>query len=233
MVIDNGLPTGYFRDALASTSEYVDLVKFGWGTCLVTPHIERKIQFLREMGIGYYFGGTLFEKHVRQNRFDDFRALCHRYGCEYVEVSSGTIELNSAEKAGYVAKLVGEFTVLAEVGYKDPQRSERLSPSRWVESIRMDLDAGAEYVITEARESGSSGICRPDGALRFGLIEDILDSGVPVDRLMFEAPGKTLQTYFVRRVGPQVNLGNIAAADVVGLETLRLGLRADTLLFFE
>lgn len=230
MVIDPGLPTRYFADAIASVAEYVDLVKFGWGTCLVTPDLERKIGLLRDLGIDYYFGGTLFEKHLAQNRFDDFREFCHRFGCGLVEVSNGTIDLSEQEKASYVAKLAGEFTVLSEVGYKDGERSERMSPSVWVASIRADLDAGARYVITEARESGRSGICRPDGGLRFGLVEDILASGVPVDRLLFEAPTKTLATYFVRRVGPGVNLGNVAVADVIGCETLRLGLRSDTLL---
>jgi phosphosulfolactate synthase len=233
MVIDPGLPTRYFADAIASVAEYVDVVKFGWGTCLVTPDLAQKLALLRELGIDFYFGGTLFEKYLAQRRFEDFRVFCRRHGCRYVEVSNGTIDLSEQEKASYVAKLADDFTVLSEVGYKDGERSERMSPSVWVGSIRADLDAGAHYVITEARESGSSGICRPDGALRVGLIEDILTSGIPVDRLLFEAPTKKLQTYFVRRVGSDVNLGNVAVGDVISCETLRLGLRSDTLLDFE
>ncbi|WP_250285186.1 phosphosulfolactate synthase, partial [Frankia sp. CiP1_Cm_nod2] len=139
------------------------------------------------------------------------------------------LDMSADEKASYVAKLAGEFRILAEVGYKDGEKSERLSPSQWVESIEKDLGAGADHVILEARESGSSGICRPDGRLRIGLIEDILRSPVPTDRLIFEAPTKTLQAYFVDRLGPSVNLANIALAEVIGLETLRLGLRADTM----
>lgn len=230
MVIDNGLPTGYFQDAVASAADLVDLVKFGWGTSVVTADLDRKTETLRSLGIGYFFGGTLFEKHVMQNRFEDFREFCHVHSCSHVEVSNGTIDLSNQEKCAFIRKLAGDFTVLSEVGFKDGERSERLSPSRWIDCIHADLDAGAELVIAEARESGSSGICRPDGRLRFGLIEDILDAGFPVDRLLFEAPTRTLQTYFVRRVGTEVNLGNIAPAEVIALETLRLGLRSDTML---
>ncbi|MGF7237791.1 MAG: phosphosulfolactate synthase [Frankia sp.] len=228
MVIDSGMPTGYFQDAMTSAAEYVDYVKFGWGTSLVTPGLSTKIDTLRTLGIDFFFGGTLFEKHIAQGRFDDYRALCRRLGCSHVEVSDGTIELASRDKSAYIRELADEFTVLSEVGYKDGDRSERLSPSRWVEFIQADLDAGASLVITEARESGTSGICRPDGRLRIGLIEDILTSGLPVGRLLFEAPGKTLQAHFIERVGPWANLGNIAVTDVIGLETLRLGLRSDT-----
>jgi phosphosulfolactate synthase len=122
---------------------------------------------------------------------------------------------------------------VSEVGFKDPDRSEQLPPSRWVEYIREDLDAGASLVTLEARESGKSGICRPDGKLRFGLIEDVLASGISPDSLLFEAPSTALQTYFITRLGPDVNLGNVACNSVIGLETLRLGLRADTLAVFE
>jgi phosphosulfolactate synthase len=228
MVIDNGAPTGYFVDSISSCRGYVDLVKFGWGTSLVSPDITRKIECLRDLKIDFFFGGTLFEKFLSQSRFDDFRELCHRAGARHVEVSNGTIDLGHVEKASYVAKLTGEFTVLSEVGYKDAERSELLAPSQWVDSIRADLDAGSSLVILEARESGRGGICRPDGRPRFGLLEDVLRSGVPASSLLFEAPTKELQALFIRRIGPDVNLGNVAPDDVIGLETLRLGLRSDT-----
>jgi phosphosulfolactate synthase len=229
MVIDNGVPTGYFMDAIRSCSDYIDLVKFGWGTALVSPDLARKIDYLREMKIDFFFGGTLFEKYLSQDRFDDFRAFCDRAGATHVEVSNGTIDLGHVEKASYVAKLAGEFTVLSEVGFKDAERSELLSPSQWIDSIRADLDAGASRVIMEARESGRGGICRPDGRLRFGLLEDVLRCGVPSAALLFEAPTKDLQAHFIRRIGSDVNLGNVAPNDVIGVETLRLGLRSDTL----
>jgi phosphosulfolactate synthase len=150
-----------------------------------------------------------------------------------VEVSNGTISMSNSEKASYIRKLADDFTVVSEVGFKDPVRSEQLPPSMWVEYIGEDLEAGAELVTLEARESGRSGICRPDGALRFGLIEDVLASGISEQNLLFEAPTTALQAHFVTRIGPDVNLGNVPAQGVIGLETLRLGLRADTLTVFE
>jgi len=233
MVIDGGIPLKLFADIIASTPELIDFVKFGWGTAIVTGGLQQKIDVLREHGIGFYLGGTLFEKYVMQERFDDFKRFCTELGCDHVEVSNGTITMSNAEKASYIRKLADDFTVVSEVGFKDPDRSEQLPPSKWVEYIDEDLTAGAAMVTLEARESGKSGICRPDGALRFGLIEDVLSAGVSQDRLLFEAPTTTLQTYFVTRLGSDVNLGNVPASGVIGLETLRLGLRADTLTTFE
>ena len=233
MVVDGGLPTGYFRDVVESGAEFVDFVKFGWGTALVTKDLDEKIAVLRDTGVNFYFGGTLFEKFVLQNRLDDFRELCKQFSCQFVEVSNGTIALTNPEKAGYIRKLSHEFQVISEVGFKDSERSENLPPSRWIECIHEDLDAGAFLVTLEARESGRSGICRPNGELRFGLIEELLSSGIQEEILLFEAPTPELQNYFVKRVGPNVNLGNVAATSVLGLETIRLGLRADTLCCFE
>jgi phosphosulfolactate synthase len=233
MMVDGGLPTRHFQDIVESGAEFLDFVKFGWGTSLVTKDLRRKIEVLDEAGIDYYFGGTLFEKFVLQNRFDDFRELCHSYACRYVEVSNGTISLSGMEKVAYITKLKDDFRVISEVGFKDAERSERLAPDRWIEAVHDDLDAGAYLVTLEARESGKSGICRPNGELRFGLIEEMLDSDLPVHRLLFEAPSTELQCYFVRRIGADVNLGNIPATAIIGLETIRLGLRSDTLECFE
>jgi phosphosulfolactate synthase len=233
MVIDNGLPTGYFADAVASAAPYVDIVKFGWGTCLVTGDLQRKIDCLHDHGIRFCFGGTLFEKAVVQDRFDAFLDFCHGWGCDLVEVSNGTIPLSNTAKAEYVRRAAAEFTVTSEVGFKDVRRSDALASWQWVESIREDLAAGASLVVTEARESGRSGICHADGRLRGDLIDGILASGIDPDLLLFEAPTKDLQAHFVAMLGADVNLGNVAPADVLGVETLRLGLRSDTLLHFE
>ncbi|HVX19999.1 MAG TPA: phosphosulfolactate synthase [Acidimicrobiales bacterium] len=233
MVVDGGLPLGTLRDIVASAGEYLDFVKFGWGTAVVSCQLADKVALLQDSGIAYYFGGTLFEKHVLQGRFEEFRALCHEFSCSHVEVSNGTVDMSNQEKAGYVRKLSDEFTVVSEVGFKDSTRSEKLMPKRWIEYIREDLEAGAALVTLESRESGRSGICRPNGELRFGLIEELLGGEVPTDRLMFEAPTNTLQAYFVSRVGYDVNLGNVPPTGVISLETLRLGLRADTLTEFE
>ena len=233
MVVDGGLPTQYFGDVVHSSAEYLDYVKFGWGTALVTNDLLEKIDILQHAGVDFYFGGTLFEKYVLQDRIDDFRDLCHRYSCHYVEVSNGTIDLTNTEKAGYIRKLSGEFEVISEVGFKDVERSENLPPSQWIECIHEDLDAGAFLVTLESRESGRSGICRSNGELRLGLIEELLSCGLGQETMLFEAPTAELQTVFVKRVGPDVNLGNVAATAVLGLETIRLGLRADTLTSFE
>jgi len=233
VLLDGGLPTGQFQDVVESGAEFLDFVKFGWGTAIVTTDLQRKIDVLRDLGIDFYFGGTLFEKFLLQDRYDDFRDLCLSYGCQYVEVSNGTIDLPHIEKAGYVRKLAAEFKVVSEVGFKDSERSELLAPDRWIECIHEDLEAGAFLVTLESRESGSSGICRPNGELRFGLIEEILDSDVNPAQLLFEAPSTQLQCYFVRRIGSDVNLGNIPSTALLGLETIRLGLRADTLECFE
>ena len=152
---------------------------------------------------------------------------------QHVEVSNGTIDMSNAEKAGYIRKLAGDFAVVSEVGFKDSGRSEMQPPSEWIAAITEDLDAGASLVTLEARESGSSGICRPDGELRYGLIEDVLSAGIGVEKLLIEAPTTALQAHLITRIGPDVNLGNVPAAGVIGLETLRLGLRSDTLTAFE
>lgn len=233
MIIDRGHPTRYFQDVIESHAALFDYVKFGWGTAVVTKDIARKIDILRANGVDFYFGGTLFEKFLVQDRFEEFRRFVAAHGATYVEVSNGTVDLSDAEKAVYVKQLSQDFQVISEVGSKDMAKSETMAPNRWIEYINADLDAGAMRITLETRESGRGGICRPNGELRYGLIEEILTSGVDVDLLMFEAPTLDLQTYFVQRVGPDVSLGNIAFADVISLETVRLGLRSDTLLTFE
>jgi phosphosulfolactate synthase len=231
MMIDPGLPTGLFTDVIASHGEYVDLVKFGWGTALVTRDLERKIAALREAGIGFYFGGTLFERFLWGGRLDDFLALVDKTGATHIEVSNGSIPLDQPTKAEYVQRMAEYRPVLSEVGYKDAERSAQLTPADWVGAIREDLAAGATMVITETRESGRSGMARPDGHLRDDILQAVLTAAdVAVERLLFEAPTKDLQVELIREIGPAVNLGNIAAADVLGVETLRQGLRGDTLL---
>jgi phosphosulfolactate synthase len=229
MVIDPGLPTGAFTDVVASHGAFIDLVKFGWGTALVTPDLDRKTAALRKAGIGFYFGGTLFEHYLWRDRLDDYLALVDRTGATHIEVSNGTIPLDQHTKADYVRRMARHRPVLAEVGYKDVDRSAALSPGDWVRAIREDLDSGAQLVITEARESGRSGIAGPDGHFRSDVLRAVLGTIDP-GRLMFETPTKDLQVEVITEIGPGANLGNIAACDVIGVETLRRGLRADTLL---
>lgn len=233
IVIDNGMPLGAFQDAVASAADLIDLVKFGWGTALVTPCLKEKTEWLGRHGIGYFFGGTLFEKFVSQDLTDEYFALCRRAGCRFLEVSDGTIDLQAQKKAELIERATETFVVLSEVGYKDPARCDAMTGADWTEMITRDFEAGASFVVTEARESGRGGICDAAGALRSEIVEEIIESGAEANRLVFEAPTKDLQTFFVSRVGSDVNLGNIAATDVIALETLRLGLRSDTLLHFE
>ena len=200
MVIDPGLFTGQFEDAIDSVGEFVDLVKFGWGTCLVTKDIKRKIDILRSADIDFYFGGTLFERYALDGLVSEWLELCRHLGAAHVEISNGTIPIDNTEKARWVTRFADEFVVIS-----------------------------AYLVTAEARESGRSGICRADGQPRHELVTEIISSGIDLDRLLFEAPSKDLQTYFLRRMGPSTNLGNIRADDVIALETLRRGLRSDTL----
>ena len=233
MVIDHGEPLGHFTDLVESHGDHFDFVKFGWGTSVVTKNFSAKLEVLRNANIDFYLGGTLFEKYILQDRFDEFRDLCALYGCPYVEVSNGTIDISNDEKADYVKRMSDDFRVISEVGSKDQAASDLMSPAKWISYIQADIDAGAVLVTLETREGGRGGICRSNGELRYGLIEEILESKIDHNQLLFEAPSTTLQTYFVQRVGPDANLGNIAVTDVIPLETIRRGLRSETLLDFE
>jgi phosphosulfolactate synthase len=228
MVIDNGWPTGAFIDAIASNAELIDVVKFGWGTAMVTRDLDQKIAAVHDHGIRFSFGGTLFEKFASQGRLGAYLEMCRHHGADMIEVSNGTLDMSNAAKAAYIRQCAQEFPVVSEVGSKDNDRADAFTSSMWIDAIGEDLQAGAQMVITEARESGSSGICDADGHLRFGVIEDILAAGIDPTDLLFEAPTKSLQTWFVTRIGANVNLGNVSPADVIGVETIRLGLRSDT-----
>lgn len=229
VLIDNGYPLAYFTDVLSSHGHLIDYIKFGWGTAYVTKDIVKKAEVARENNIEIFLGGTFFEKAYLQKKIDDFVKYAKALGCTLVEISNGTIEMSNHEKAMFIADFASEFEVFSEVGYKDQTRSQELHPAKWIEFINEDLNAGASKVITEARESGASGICRSNGELRYGLIEEIIHSGIDLNSLIFEAPNKDLQVYFIKHINHEVNLANIAFDDIIALETLRLGLRSDTL----
>ena len=226
-VLDRGLSVAAV-DALAEVSgEYIDVVKLGWGTALVTGNLEAKVARYKEHGLPVVFGGTLTELAIAQDRLEPLLVWMHELGLEYIEISDGTISMHHDEKLELIERLARDFTVLSEVGSKDDTKI--MAPYRWVELIRSELDAGAWKVITEARESGTSGIFRHDGEVRMGLIDEIVHA-IPPDQLLFEAPQKDQQVWFIRRLGANVNLGNLVPDDVLSLETMRLGLRADTAL---
>ena len=227
-LIDNGVPTRYFVDVVESDAHLIDIVKFGWCTAMVTSELERKIQCLIENGVKFYFGGTLFEKALAQKKLDAYYRFLRRFDCQIVEISNGTLPLSSKEKGRFIADFADEFYVVSEVGKKDVNEADEMPVAQWIEEIQADLEAGARRVILEARESGRSGICNARGHLRKDLLEGI--SGAPFDSsdAIWEAPTKALQAKLISALGPNVNLGNIAFGDVIGLETLRLGIRSDT-----
>ncbi len=224
-MIDRGLSLAEVDGMLEVVGDSVDLVKLGWGTAIVTANLRPKLALYAERGIPVVLGGTLTEVAIRQGRVDGLISWLHELGLRHVEVSDGTITLEPQEKRALIRRLAGEFTVFSEVGSKDA--AFIMAPYVWVEQIEGDLQAGAFKVITEARESGTAGIYRADGEVRTGLIDEIAHAVDP-DRLIFEAPLKEQQVWFLRRFGMECNLGNIPPAEVLSLETLRLGLRSET-----
>ena len=231
-MIDNGVPTRYFKDVIESNSSLIDFVKFGWCTALVTEDLEEKIECLVKNNVEYYFGGTLFEKALSQNKLDAFYQFLKNFNCRFMEVSDGTLTISSNDKARHIANFAKEFCVFSEVGKKDIDEADNMPISRWIDEIHSDLAAGASKVILESRESGKSGICDANGNLRPDLVASITKSRFRAADALWEAPNKMLQTSLISTIGPNVNLANIAFGDIVGLETLRLGIRSDTFNLF-
>jgi phosphosulfolactate synthase len=226
-VLDRGLSVADVDGLIEVAGGGIDIVKLGWGTSVVTGNLEQKVARYQEHGIPVVLGGTLTELAIAQDRLERLLDLIRTLGLRHIEISDGTITLSHETKLELIRRLSGEFTVLSEVGSKDDTKI--MAPYRWVELINSELEAGAWKVIAEARESGTSGIFRHDGEVRMGLIDEIVHQ-VPAERMVFEAPRKDQQVWFVRRLGADVNLGNIVPEDVLSLETIRLGLRADTAL---
>lgn len=223
--MDKGLSINEVHDFMTGCSPHVDIVKLGFGTSFVTPNLREKIDVYHSYNVPIYFGGTLFEAFLIRNQFDDYIAVCKDYGISYVEVSDGSISIPHAEKCGYIEKLTKHATVLSEVGSKDA--AHIIPPYKWIELMRAELEAGSSYVIAEAREAGNVGIYRGSGEVREGLVQEILTQ-IPEEKIIWEAPQKAQQLYFIELIGCNVNLGNIAPNEVIPLETMRIGLRGDT-----
>jgi phosphosulfolactate synthase len=226
-VIDRGLSIAEIEGMIEVAGEYVDIVKLGWGTALATGNLKPKLDAYRSYGVPVVLGGTLTELAISRGRFDELIAWVHDLGLEHFEISDGTIELEHEHKLELIGRLAEEFIVLSEVGSKD-DTGAITPPYVWVEQMRAELAAGAWKVIAEGREAGTAGIFRPSGEVREGLIGEIVHEIAP-DQIMFDAPRKDQQVWFVRRFGPEVNLSNVPVGEVLALETLRLGLRSDTL----
>jgi phosphosulfolactate synthase len=226
-VLDRGLSIAEVDGLVEVAGESVDLVKLGWGTAIATGNLERKLARYSEHGLPVVLGGSLTELAIAQDQLERLVEWAKSLGLQYFEISDGTIALPHERKLELIARLAGEFTVLSEVGSKD-DTGAITPPYLWVEQMREELGAGAWKVIAEGRESGTAGIFRPTGEVREGLIDEIVHDIDPA-LILFDAPRKDQQVWFVRRFGPDVNLGNVPVGEVLALETLRLGLRSDTM----
>lgn len=229
MVMDKGLSLREAEDFIEMAGNYVDLVKLGFGTSIVSPNLDKKIAFYQQAGIPVYFGGTLFEAFLVRNQLNDYINLLKKYNVTHVEVSDGSLEMDEDTKCDYIRRLAKDFIVISEVGSKDAEKI--IPPYKWINMMEKELDAGVWKVIAEARESGNVGIFRGTGEVRSGLVEEILTK-IPQDKIIWEAPQKGQQLWFIKQYGANVSLGNIPPYEVIALETMRIGLRGDTFSFY-
>lgn len=229
MIMDKGLSIREVEDMINISGDFIDIVKLGWATSYVTKNLKEKLAVYKAAGIPVYLGGTLFEAFIVRNQFSDYQRVLDEFDLEYAEVSDGSITMDHDDKCGYISTLSNQVTVLSEVGSKDAAKI--IPPYKWIEQMQTELDAGAWKVIGEARESGNVGLFRDSGEVRQGLVEEILTK-IPEEKILWEAPQKEQQVWFIKLIGSNVNLGNIAPNEVIPLETIRLGLRGDTFDFF-
>lgn len=230
MVMDKGLSIKGVEDFLSIAHLYVDLVKFGFGTAYVTPNLEQKLAIYKKNDIPVYLGGTFFEACLVRNQLDDYISMLKDYDINYVEVSDGSIQIPHLEKCKYIERLAKEgLTVLSEVGSKDA--ANVMPPFKWIQQMQDELNAGSTYVIAEAREAGNIGIYRGSGEVREGLVQEILTK-IPAEKIIWEAPQKAQQVYFIQLLGCNANLGNISPVELIPLEAMRIGLRGDSFNFF-
>jgi phosphosulfolactate synthase len=229
MVMDKGISLRQAEDFIGNSGEYVDFLKLGFGTSLLTRNVKEKVKMYRDAGMKVFVGGTLFEAFVIRDQFDDYLRFADSLGLDAAEVSDGSIEIDHERKLEYIRRLSRNFTVVSEVGSKE--EGIIIHPTRWIKMMQTELEAGASKVIAEARESGTVGIFHKDGSAHSMLINRIVNK-VKLENIIWETPQKSQQVYFLKLFGSNVNLGNIAVDDVIPLETLRLGLRGDTFFTF-
>ena len=225
MVIDKGSSLQECKNLIESSSDYIDFVKFGWTTSNFSKNLKEKIELFKEANINVYLGGTLFEAFAIRDQFEDYIDILKEYNLKYAEVSDGSISIPHKKKCKYIEKLAKHFIVFSEIGSKDEKKI--IPPYKWIKQMKAELSAGSWKVIGEARESGSVGLFRSSGEVRQGLAEEILTE-IPTEKILWEAPQKVQQVWFVKLLGQNVNLGNISGNEVISLETIRVGLRGDT-----
>lgn len=232
MIMDKGLSIAEVENLISIGKPYIDVVKLGFGTSYVTPNLEQKIQTYLDAGIPLYFGGTLFEAYLMRGQVEDYIASVKSFGMNHVEISDGSITIPHNEKCKYIERFAKEgFTVFSEVGSKDA--ANVMAPYKWLNQMQSELNAGSSFVIAEAREAGNIGIYRGSGEVREGLVDEILTQ-IPAEKVIWEAPQKAQQLFFLNLLGCNVNLGNIAPNEIISLEAMRIGLRGDTLnLYFD
>ena len=231
MINDKGLSIAEARNLVSGSLPHIDLVKLAFGTPLVTAGLHEKIKVFQDAGIPVYFGGLLFEAFVIRNQFNDYLDLLKEYDISWIEVSDGSIDIPHVEKCGYIEKLSKYGTVLSEVGSKDKDREHITPPYQWIKLMKSELEAGSTYIVAEARETGTVGLYRNSGEVREGLVQEILTK-IPAEKILWEAPQKDQQLYFLTLIGANANLGNINPTEVIALEAMRVGLRGDTFELF-
>lgn len=223
--MDKGLSVREAEDFMAIGAAYTDLVKLGWTTAYLTPHLDDKLAVYRNVGANVYFGGTLFEAFLVRDQFEDYVRLLDKYKLEYAEISDGSLSMEHDLKCEYIARLSKYVTVISEIGSKDDTKI--MAPYKWIDCMKAELQAGSWKLIAESRESGNVGLYRESGEVRQGLVDEIITQ-VPSDKIIWEAPLKVQQVWFIKLLGTNVNLGNISPNEIIALETTRLGLRGDT-----
>ncbi len=225
MVMDKGISLRHAEDFVESYADYVDFVKLGFGTSVMSKNVKEKIKLYQNAGMKTYLGGTLFEAFVARGNFDGYQKFIDSYGLDTAEVSDGSINMDHDSKCEFISKLAKNFTVLSEVGSKE--EGIIIHPAKWVSMMKAELEAGSFKVIAEARESGTVGIFHKNGSTHSMLVTRITNK-INVEDIIWETPQKSQQVYFINLFGPNVNVGNISVDDVIPLETLRIGLRGDT-----
>ncbi len=229
MVMDKGLSIQEAENFIENGAAYTDLLKLGFGTSFTTARLLEKVQLYHSAKIPVFLGGTLFEAYIARNQFDDYLRLIEKLQLTHVEVSDGSLDMPHDIKCEYIQTLAKNYIVLSEVGSKDDEKI--IPPYQWIEQMQTELTAGAWKVIAEARESGNVGIFRGSGEIRSGLVAEIIRK-IPINQIVWEAPKKEQQVWFIKLYGCNVNIGNISPNELVSLETLRLGLRGDSFNFF-
>jgi phosphosulfolactate synthase len=231
IINDKGLSMAEAENVLSVSAPYIDMVKLAFGTALVTPSLNEKIQLYQSYNIPVYFGGLLFEAFVIRNQFDDYLKLLEQFNISYIEVSDGAIKISHQQKCDYIRQFCKMGTVISEIGSGDKDKVHVTPPYKWIELMQAELDAGSAYVTAEAKETGTDGLYRNSGEVREGLVDEILTK-IPAEKIIWEAPAKDQQLFFIKLLGCNANLANINPAEVIALETMRIGLRSDSFDFF-